>query len=179
MSEIGSISLPEFAQKLAGDDKICVLDVRTHAEVSNEFLENSVCLPLQDLSLASFAEAISHIPDGDTVYILCGSGVRAKKAAELLVAGVDRPLVVIEGGINAVKQAGIPVQKGGGKVMSLERQVRIAAGSLVFVGVVLGAFVHPGFYGVSAFVGAGLVFAGVTDTCAMGMMIARMPWNKA
>ena len=63
--------------------------------------------------------------------------------------------------------------------MSLERQVRIAAGGLVVIGAVLGHFCNPNFYGISAFVGAGLVFAGVTDTCAMGMLIAKMPWNRA
>jgi len=62
--------------------------------------------------------------------------------------------------------------------MSLERQVRIAAGTMVFAGAILGYFVHPYWIGLSAFVGAGLVFAGITDTCAMGMMIARMPWNQ-
>ena len=67
----------------------------------------------------------------------------------------------------------------GRKAISLERQVRIAAGSLVVLGTALGAFVHPGFLALSAFVGAGLVFAGVTDTCGMGMMLARMPWNRA
>ena len=66
----------------------------------------------------------------------------------------------------------------GKETMSLERQVRIAAGSLVLVGVLGGTLMHPYFYGLSGFVGAGLVFAGVTDTCAMGMMLARMPWNK-
>ena len=59
--------------------------------------------------------------------------------------------------------------------MSLERQVRIAAGSLVVIGAALGHFVAPGWFGLSAFVGAGLVFAGITDTCGMGMLIARMP----
>jgi hypothetical protein len=67
----------------------------------------------------------------------------------------------------------------GKKVMSLERQVRIAAGSLVVIGAVVGQLLHPAGFGVSAFVGVGLVFAGVTDTCGMGMMIARMPWNRA
>ena len=62
--------------------------------------------------------------------------------------------------------------------MSLERQVRIAAGFLVLTGVILGFTVHPGFFGLSGFVGAGLMFAGITDTCAMGMLIAKMPWNQ-
>ncbi len=62
--------------------------------------------------------------------------------------------------------------------MSLERQVRIAAGALTFTGVVLGWLVHPYFFGLSGFVGAGLMFAGITDSCAMGMLIAKMPWNQ-
>ena len=66
----------------------------------------------------------------------------------------------------------------GKKAISLERQVRIAAGSLVLTGVILGLFVHPAFFGLSAFVGGGLVFAGITDTCGMGMLLARMPWNQ-
>ncbi len=67
----------------------------------------------------------------------------------------------------------------GKKVILLERQVRIAAGSLVVIGAAVGQFVHPGGFGLSAFMGAGLVFAGLTDTCGMGMMIAKMPWNRA
>jgi hypothetical protein len=63
-------------------------------------------------------------------------------------------------------------------VISLERQVRIAAGLLVLAGVVLGTWVHPAFYGLSAFVGAGLTFAGITDWCGMGLLLARMPWNQ-
>ena len=77
----------------------------------------------------------------------------------------------------ACTESGIPVIRGK-KVMSLERQVRIAAGSMVFAGAALGFFVHPYWIGLSAFVGAGLVFAGVTDTCGMGMMLAKMPWNQ-
>ena len=71
----------------------------------------------------------------------------------------------------------MPVERGR-KVMSLERQVRIAAGSLVLLGVALAWFVHPNFIAISAFVGAGLVFAGVTDTCGMGLLLAKMPWNR-
>ena len=67
----------------------------------------------------------------------------------------------------------------GKKAMSLERQVRVAAGSLVLLGVALAALVHPGFVGLAAFVGAGLLFAGLTDTCGMGLLLARMPWNRA
>jgi hypothetical protein len=66
----------------------------------------------------------------------------------------------------------------GAKMISLERQVRIAAGSIVLVGAILALLVDPLFVLVSGFVGAGLVFAGITDTCGMGLMLARMPWNQ-
>jgi hypothetical protein len=74
-------------------------------------------------------------------------------------------------------ECGLPVVRGK-KAISLERQVRIAAGLLVLLGALLGWLVHPALVGLSAFVGAGLVFAGVTDTCGMGLLLARMPWNQ-
>jgi hypothetical protein len=86
--------------------------------------------------------------------------------------------VVIEGGLNNLKEHGLNTEKGAGKIISLERQVRIAAGLLVLIGVLLGTWYNPWFYGLSGFVGAGLAFAGITDTCAMGMALARMPWNS-
>ena len=86
-------------------------------------------------------------------------------------------VVNIEGGTMACVEAGLPVVRGK-KAISLERQVRIAAGSLVLLGAAL-SFVHPAFIGLSAFVGAGLVFAGITDTCGMGLILARMPWNQS
>ena len=85
--------------------------------------------------------------------------------------------VIIAGGTKAWIDAGLPVTRSEVQVISLERQVRIAAGSLVLVGAVLGWLVHPGFFGLSAFVGAGLVFAGITDFCGMGLLLARLPWN--
>jgi Protein of unknown function (DUF2892) len=85
--------------------------------------------------------------------------------------------VNVEGGTQACLDLGLPIARGKNSI-SLERQVRIAAGSLVVLGVTLGWFVHPVFFGLAAFVGAGLVFAGVTDTCGMGMLLARMPWNQ-
>ena len=100
------------------------------------------------------------------------------KVCQKLEAAGFTHIVNVEGGTLAWPAAGLPVVEGK-KVMSLERQVRIAAGSLVVIGAAVGLFVHPGWLGLSAFIGAGLVFAGVTDTCGMGMMIAKMPWNRA
>jgi rhodanese-related sulfurtransferase len=85
---------------------------------------------------------------------------------------------VVEGGTLAWIAANLPVTRSAVKMISLERQVRIAAGSLVLIGVLLGWFVHRGFYGLAAFVGAGLVFAGITDFCGMGLLLAKLPWNR-
>ncbi|RYD91070.1 MAG: DUF2892 domain-containing protein, partial [Sphingobacteriales bacterium] len=91
---------------------------------------------------------------------------------------LDAELYVIEGGMDAVKQSNIQMSADGRRVIPLERQVRIAAGLLVLTGAALGTWVNAGFYSLSAFVGAGLIFAGVTDICPMGMLIAKMPWNR-
>jgi rhodanese-related sulfurtransferase len=91
--------------------------------------------------------------------------------------GFTQP-IVIDGGMLAWIGANLPVTLGQSKVISLERQVRIVAGSLVFIGVLLGWFVHRGFFGLSAFVGAGLVFAGITDFCGMGLLLLKLPWNR-
>jgi hypothetical protein len=86
-------------------------------------------------------------------------------------------VVNVEGGTLACIESGVPVVRGKESI-SLERQVRITAGTLVFIGAALGFFVHPYWMALPAFIGAGLVFAGVTDTCGMGMMLAKMPWNN-
>ena len=98
-------------------------------------------------------------------------------AAKRLVPAGFRALVVT-GGTKACVTQGLPVRKASGGSIELERQVRIGAGLLVAAGVALGTWVHPGFYGLSGFVGCGLVFAGVTDFCGMGLLLARMPWNR-
>ena len=107
---------------------------------------------------------------------ICRSGSRGRTATEKFhVAGFTN-ILNVEGGSIAWVQAGLAVVRGK-KAMSFERQVRIAAESLVVLGMALGTFIHPAFLGLSAFVGAGLVFAGLTDTCGMGMALCGMPWN--
>jgi rhodanese-related sulfurtransferase len=92
-----------------------------------------------------------------------------------LAAGFTN-IVNVDGGTLACVECGLPVIRGK-KMVSLERQVRIVAGFLVLLAALLGWFVHPAFVFLAAFVGAGLIFAGVTDTCGMGLLLAKMPWN--
>lgn len=158
---------------------MCILDVRTAAEVKASALPDCLHIPLHELTPARLQNEIEKSgKSGAQVYLLCQGGKRAEMAANQLAGNVDAELVIIEGGMNAVQAAQIPLQQTGKTVMSLERQVRIAAGFLVLTGVILGFVVNSGFFVLSGFVGAGLMFAGITDTCMMGMLIARMPWNR-
>lgn len=153
-----------------------LIDVRTPAEFGEVHVPFATNVPLEHLDPAKFAanRKDASLP----LYVICLSGGRSSQAGEkLAAAGISR-VISVAGGTRAWDQLGLPVVRGK-KTISLERQVRIAAGSLVLVGVALSYFVHPYLIGLSAFVGAGLVFAGITDTCGMGMLLARMPWNQA
>ncbi len=167
-----TITPGELAQKNAVTP-VVLLDVRTPAEFEEIHAVGARSVPLDRLNPKSLQ---AEYPQGE-IFLICRSGGRGKQACEkFLAAGVER-VVNVEGGTLAWDQAGLPVVRGR-KTMSLERQVRIAAGSMVFTGVALGYFVHEIFLGLAAFVGAGLVFAGLTDTCGMGMLLAKMPWNQ-
>jgi len=157
--------------------ELSVIDVRTPVEFAEVHVPQARNEPLDQLDPRSLVEA-GQVSKDQSVYLLCRSGGRAAKAAQtFLTAGIENP-VVVEGGTLAWIEAGLPVTRGAVKVMSLERQVRIAAGSLVLTGVLLAIVVHPYFIGISAFVGAGLVFAGITDWCGMGLILAKLPWNS-
>ena len=164
-----------FSQNTAD---LCILDVRTPAEVQAESLPHCLHIPLHELTPERLQNEMTKSgKTGSRVYLLCQAGRRAEMAADQLKGNIEADLCIIEGGMNAVKDSQIAVHKTRNS-MSLERQVRITAGGLVLVGAILGATVNAYFYVMSGFVGAGLMFAGITDTCMMGMLIARMPWNK-
>jgi rhodanese-related sulfurtransferase len=154
-------------------DKALFLDVRTPLEFGEMHIEGSVLHPLSDLDAAR-VKALTEGKSG--CIVVCRSGNRAHKAAERLCAAGLQSVEVLDGGVQAWDAAGLPLKRGKA-VMSLERQVRIVAGALVFAGAALGYFVNPAWIALSGFVGAGLVFAGITDFCGMGLLLARMPWN--
>jgi rhodanese-related sulfurtransferase len=172
-----TIAPAELQKLLAAQPGLPLLDVRTPVEYARVHVPQARNVPLDQLSPKALFDA-DQLPKGQPVYLLCRSGGRATKAAEQFAReGFDQGIIV-EGGTQAWIEAGLPVTGGTTRVISLERQVRIAAGSLVLAGVLLGWFVHGGFFGLSAFVGAGLVFAGVTDWCGMGLLLAKLPWNQ-
>lgn len=170
-----SIDVRQLADKAASGE-VDLIDVRTPVEFREVHAEYARSLPLDSLDPRAIAADRGRHPDRP-LYLICQRGNRSSKAVQKLVdAGIEN-VVNVDGGTSAWVAAGLPVVRGKNAI-SLERQVRIAAGSLVLLGALLGYFVHPYFIGLSAFVGAGLVFAGITDTCGMGMMLAKMPWNR-
>ncbi|MGC3991298.1 MAG: rhodanese-like domain-containing protein [Chthoniobacteraceae bacterium] len=171
---IETITPHELQSRLATDPDLLLLDVRTPLEFDQVHIPAARNAPLSALETAQW------IPreDPKPIYLLCHSGTRAKLAAQKFLQDGFSQTIVVAGGTEAWVETGLPVNRGAGGAISLERQVRIAAGSLVFIGVALGWLVHPGFFGLAAFVGAGLVFAGITDFCGMGLLLARAPWNQ-
>lgn len=164
-------------EKINAGESVDLIDVRTPAEFREVHATTARLVPLDTLD----PSAVMRERAGDAsapLYAICRSGNRSRKACEAFLAAGYPNVVNVEGGTLAWEQAGLPVNRGR-KTIGLERQVRIAAGGLVLLGTALGAFVHPWLLGLAAFVGAGLVFSGVTDTCGMAMLLAKMPWNQA
>src|SRR5687768_4136874 len=171
---IKKATVNEINEMLNTGGECQAIDVREFSEFNSERIADAQLMPLSNFE--KHAEEIDH---SKPVYLMCRSGNRAKQAAERLMKKGFTDIHVVEGGMAAWAGADLPIVKGESKVWSLERQVRFAAGVFVLTGVLLGSLVTPYLYLLSAFIGAGLAFSAATDTCAMGMMLARMPWNKA
>lgn len=165
-----------------------IIDVRTKMEHEEKHIGfGHAHVPLDELKPTDFMMRHGLDRDAD-VYILCRSGKRAAQAAEKFAAEGYRKVKVIEGGIIAVEEFGHDVKghgaensTSGAKVkgpISLERQVRIAAGLFAATGAALGLLISPVFTVIPLFVGCGLIFAGVTDRCGMALVLTKAPWNK-
>jgi rhodanese-related sulfurtransferase len=105
--------------------------------------------------------------------------MRTQGNSARLAAATSGPAYQLEGGLDAWRAAGLPLVENTGAPLEIMRQVQITAGSLVVLGVILGLAVHPGFFGLAAFVGAGLVFAGTSGWCGMAKLLAVLPWNRS
>ena len=171
---ISVISPQQLQDRVQAGEKIDLIDVRTPVEFREVHVSFAHNVPLDQLDCAKVTRERANAKA--PLYVICRSGSRGKQACEKITAAGCANVFNVEGGTMAWDQAGLPVVRGK-KAISLERQVRIAAGFLALTGSVL-SFVHPYWAGLSGFVGAGLMFAGITDTCGMGMILARMPWNQ-
>lgn len=168
------VSPGELEELLAARPDVRLLDVRTPGEYEAAHIAGAYNVPLDTLGEHA-ADIRAHVDE--PVVLVCQSGARARRAEEALKAAGLPQLHVLDGGVSGWVAAGKPVRRGAARI-SLERQVRIAAGALAATGGFLALLVNPLFAILPAFVGSGLVFAGVTDTCAMGMLLAKLPYSR-
>lgn len=151
--------------------QVMLIDVREPDEYSFEHIEGAINIPLASASADNLPAA-----GGKKVVIQCGTGNRSMQACGQIRA--SQTLYNLEGGLQGWKSAGLKVVRPANPVLPIQRQVQVAVGSLVLAGVILGHFVHPLFLLVAAFMGGGLINAGLTGWCGMAKVLAGMPWNK-
>lgn len=169
MSECTVLTLNE---KLGNED-MHLVDVREYAEFAGGRIEGAKLLPLGELE-----KRHTELDHSKPIYVMCRTGNRSGQAQRKLKSLGFENVVNVAGGFEAWKKEDLPFQKDEKAPWALERQVRFVAGMLVLIGFALSVLVHPYFIGISVFVGAGLTFSAVTDTCTMGLILAKMPWNK-
>ena len=177
---IATITPKELYQLHTSEKKVDLVDVRTPAEFAGLHAEGAINHPLDRLNPQAIMQARNGSSD-QQLYLICQMGGRSMKACEQFVAAGYQNVVNVEGGTALWEQQGLPVIRGKRQIMAIDRQVRIAAGSLVLFGVILALLATPSWVGlaIAGFIGAGLVFSGVTNTCGMGTVLAMMPWNRA
>lgn len=163
-------------QNWLDEGQVTLVDVREPGEYAGEKITGAKLV-----ALSKFNPRDIHLlseQDQKKVVLYCQSGNRSGMAANKLLSHGFEEVIHLKGGLTNWKQCGYPTEINKNAPISIMRQVQIVAGTLVLTGTVLGAFVSPWFLLLSGFVGAGLVFSGVTNTCAMGMVLAKLPYNQ-
>ncbi|MEN9541308.1 MAG: hypothetical protein RLZZ459_1399 [Cyanobacteriota bacterium] len=164
------LSAHELADQLASQH-VTVIDVREPMELAGGHIAGSLNVPLSRLSR-------TELPAGPLV-LVCQSGQRSARGVELLrQRGHRAPVSDLQGGIPSWEQAGLPLRRLRNAPLPLMRQVQIAAGSLILLGLVLSSTVAPAWILLTWFVGIGLTFAGLSGFCGMARLLALMPWNR-
>ena len=172
VSRIHTMSPTEVKAKIDRGE-VTLVDVREPVEHADERIPGAKLMPLATLNPATLARE-----DGRTIVFHCKRGGRSAKAAQMLLNAGYPEAWHLEGGIDAWKAANLPIERDAKAPISVIRQVQITAGMIVLIGSLLGFFVSPWFFALSGFIGAGLVFAGVTDVCGMAMFLAKIPCNR-
>jgi len=157
-----------------------VVDVRTPGEYAAGHVPGARNWPLGSRPPEEVAAELRADVFKKPIHVICQSGGRSRKFAESLARAGVNDVIDVEGGTSAWIAAGGALERDATTraVWPLERQVRLGAGLLVLIGCALGTWAHPGWFGLAAFVGAGLVFAGATGWCGMALALAKMPWNR-
>ena len=172
--ESNSVSAAALAAILGSGNAHELLDVRTSPEYASAHVPGAELTPLNELNVEAYLA--QHKP-GTPIYVLCQAGMRASKAIEQFEQAGCNDCVLVEGGTQAWIDAGLPVHRGASGVLPLMRQVQIVAGTLSAAGAILAPAVNPWFAVLPLLIGCGFIFAGITGTCGLALLLARMPWN--
>ena len=167
-----TINAKQLKEVSAGPRRGQWIDVRSASEYATGHLPGSINIPLEQIELR-----VGDLAENEPVVLICQRGARAQMAASRL-APCGREIVVLEGGTQAWIEAGYPVVASVEARWSLERQVRLGTGLLVVLGVALSLLENVRWLYLAGFIGLGLTFAGLADICPMGLMLARLPWNR-
>jgi rhodanese-related sulfurtransferase len=170
------IAPAELNRRLAGGEACDLLDVRTGPEFAAAHVPGARLATLDRLDPAGFMRARGTCDR--TVYLICQSGSRARKAAQQFKAAGFGGCVVVEGGTQGWVDAGLPVIRGQSRVLPLMRQVQVTVGLVSAVGALLALTVNPLFALIPLVMGSGLLFAGLTGICGLALLLAKMPWNE-
>lgn len=166
-----NISIEQLDQLQTSPTKPQLIDVRGPSEFAAGHIPGAINIPMDQIE-----SRLDDLHEEDVV-LVCQSGRRAGMTCELIQHQHPK-LKVLDGGTVAWQTANRPIVSSTQTRWSLDRQVRLGAGLLILTGMFLGFFLNPGWYGLAAFVGAGLTFAGLTDICGMAFALAKLPWNK-
>lgn len=168
-----SVDVATIRTQVDSNSAPLLVDVRTPTEFESSHIPGAVNLPLNQLN--QHASRVAR-DASEQVVLICQSGPRAEQAQNRLAAAGLADTVVMTGGMNAWASADAPTVHGRER-WALERQVRLVAGSIVLVTALLSLWWTPAVF-VAAFIGAGLTFAGLTNTCGMALMLAKLPYNQ-
>jgi rhodanese-related sulfurtransferase len=167
---------PSDAERLIAQGAT-LIDIREPDEHAREHIQGARNVPLQARNVPS--QALGKLGGAtDPIIFHCRAGTRTADSAARLKDAAACEAYLLAGGIDAWKQAGLPVIADRSQPIEFNRQVMIAAGSLVLLGALLGSLVHPGFYALSGLIGAGLIFAGLSGWCGLAKLFGVMPWNQ-
>ncbi len=171
---MSKLSPKAVKEKLSSEqEKVCFVDVRSEDEFKSGHVPGAICVPLDRIECGT-----AELPKNKLVILSCQSGKRSARAHELLKASGYDNLTEMEGGFSAWAAHGLPINRIR-RAIPVIRQVLITAGTMVFLGSVLGLTVNSAFFAIPIFVGAGLTFAGATGWCGLAYVLEQMPWNRS
>jgi rhodanese-related sulfurtransferase len=172
MNRLTTIDAASLARRMKAGE-LTLIDIREPDEFAREHIDGAISLPLSRLEAGHLA-----LRSATPVAFTCRTGMRTTSNCDRLAAHVGEPAYVLDGGLDGWKKAGLATHANHKAPIDIMRQVQITAGGIVVTGAILASTVNPAFIWLSAFIGAGLVFAGSTGWCGMARLLATMPWNR-